>query len=325
MRRGLLIPMTGTMKPPRLGQTDEALLLLLQALAARGYRFVTPTDATHRTVLRRPRAAPRDLPDIFGWNLAFAQDDIDPAILDLMHRARILRRTPAGLRSKVRVSSLDGGLFLHSGFPTAAADAVFFGPDTYRFARFLRARLSDDAAEGLLVDIGAGCGAGGLVAAGLAPRASLVLADINPNALRLARINALHARVDAGLVRTSGLDAIEGPIALAIANPPFVAGRGGQTYQDGGDLHGGAISADWAAQAMGRLARGGRLLLYTGSAIIRGEDPLKVRLERAAQAAGCDLDYEEIDPDVFGEELRRPAYADVDRIAAVGAVARRRR
>jgi hypothetical protein len=28
--------------------------------------------------------------------------------------------------------------------------------------------------------------------------------------------------------------------------------------------------------------------------------------------------YEEIDPDVFGEELERPAYAHVDRIAAVG-------
>jgi hypothetical protein len=34
--------------------------------------------------------------------------------------------------------------------------------------------------------------------------------------------------------------------------------------------------------------------------------------------------YEEIDPDVFGEELDRPAYATADRIAAVGLTAIKR-
>ena len=37
--------------------------------------------------------------------------------------------------------------------------------------------------------------------------------------------------------------------------------------------------------------------------------------------AGCSLDYRELDPDVFGEELDRPAYRDVDRIAVVAAIA----
>jgi hypothetical protein len=36
------------------------------------------------------------------------------------------------------------------------------------------------------------------------------------------------------------------------------------------------------------------------------------------------MTYEELDPDVFGGMLRRPAYDDVERIAAVGAVIRRR-
>jgi len=31
-----------------------------------------------------------------------------------------------------------------------------------------------------------------------------------------------------------------------------------------------------------------------------------------------DLDVEELDPDVFGEELERLEYAEVERIAAVG-------
>jgi hypothetical protein len=33
--------------------------------------------------------------------------------------------------------------------------------------------------------------------------------------------------------------------------------------------------------------------------------------------------YEELDPDVFGDELDRPAYAAVERIAAVLVTARR--
>jgi hypothetical protein len=33
--------------------------------------------------------------------------------------------------------------------------------------------------------------------------------------------------------------------------------------------------------------------------------------------------YQELDPDVFGEELEREVYRDVDRIAAVGLEARR--
>jgi hypothetical protein len=32
------------------------------------------------------------------------------------------------------------------------------------------------------------------------------------------------------------------------------------------------------------------------------------------------VDYRELDPDVFGEDLDEPAYAQVERIALVGAV-----
>jgi len=47
-------------------------------------------------------------------------------------------------------------------------------------------------------------------------------------------------------------------------------------------------------------------------------------LEQALPGLGCTLSYEEIDPDIFGEELDEPAYADVERIAAVGAVIRKK-
>ena len=72
-----------------------------------------------------------------------------------------------------------------------------------------------------------------------------------------------------------------------------------------------------------RLAGGGRLILYTGSAIIGGADPLREALASALAVRGCSLRYREIDPDVFGEELDGPAYAEVDRIALVAAIATR--
>ena len=87
-------------------------------------------------------------------------------------------------------------------------------------------------------------------------------------------------------------------------------------------MHGAALSLDWARQAAVRLQRGGAFLLYTGSAIVDGEDRFKAALLETL--GDFDVSYRELDPDVFGEELEREDYADVERIAVVGAVAVKR-
>ena len=46
-------------------------------------------------------------------------------------------------KSRVRLATIDDLLFVHSAFPTDPPDAVFFGPDTYRFVRFVRSFLRD--------------------------------------------------------------------------------------------------------------------------------------------------------------------------------------
>ena len=51
-----------------------------------------------------------------------------------------------------------------------------------------------------------------------------------------------------------------------------------------------------------------------------GEDRLEAALRAMLPVHGCALRYEEIDPDIFGEQLDLPAYRTVERIAAVGAV-----
>ena len=54
--------------------------------------------------------------------------------------------------------------------------------------------------------------------------------------------------------------------------------------------------------------------------MVAGTDVLRKELVALCREAGASLAYEELDPDVFGSELDGAAYADVERIAAVGAV-----
>ncbi len=70
----------------------------------------------------------------------------------------------------------------------------------------------------------------------------------------------------------------------------------------------------------GAAVAGGRLFLYTGSAIVDGQDELREALGRELRGMGCSLRYRELEPDIYGEELEKPAYADVERIAAIGAM-----
>lgn len=299
---------------------DEALVELLRRLDQRGYDFVTPTPATHRQVTAgRDRA--RSLRDIFGWSLPFPAEAIEPDLLDLLRAADAIEASGDGLRCRYRVSRVGGRLFLHSAYPTDRADSVFLGPDTYRFVRFVTGEVLAPAAR--LIDMGAGSGAGGICAAPMAPNASIVLLDSNPVALRLARINAAAAGIEVETVEADSFDAVAGELELVIANPPYMADPQGPAYRDGGAMLGAQRSLDWALAAAARLAPGGRMILYTGSAIVDGQDALRSALERELPALACTLRYEEIDPDIFGTQLASPAYRGVERIAAVGAVIQR--
>ncbi|HET9637606.1 MAG TPA: methyltransferase [Allosphingosinicella sp.] len=307
-----------------MSDTDSALLGLLDSLSAASYRFVTVTPETHRRVMERSAGrAARDLRDVFGWSLPFEEGLLPPPIREVLERSGALAREGLLWRSRVRAASVGDRLFLHSAYPTDEADAVFFGPDSYRYVRFLAAELPRLASARRLVDIGAGSGVGAIMAAAILPGIRSTATDINPLALRFARINARHAGVELETVEASGLDSVEGPVDLVIANPPFVADPAKRLYRDGGDLHGARLSLDWALAAARRLEPGGNMLLYTGSAIVGGRDGLREALAERLPALGCSLAYSEIDPDIFGELLGGPGYEAVERVAAVGAVIRK--
>jgi len=296
------------------------LLALLEALAGEAYAFTTVTPETHARNVRR-KAQASGLRDVFGWSLPFADGAIPARFIDLLGRAGALERCDGDFfRSKVRVSRAGEELFLHSAYPTDDANSVFFGPDTYRYAALLRAEIPRLGQVHRIVDIGAGSGAGGIVAAKLVPAARLTLGDVNPSALRFAAINAAFAGVEAELVESSGLTRVEGAFDLVIANPPYIMDEEERAYRDGGGMHGAQLSFEWAIEAARRLQPGGHMILYTGVSILEGRDELRAALERDLPDLGCSLRYREIEPDIFGEELDEPQYRCVERIAAIGAV-----
>jgi methylase of polypeptide subunit release factors len=299
---------------------DRALLQLGAALRAAGYDFTTPTPATHARVNARPEnCQAKDLRDVFGWSRPFARDVLPADMLALMRDAGILAEENGLFRSRVRVSSLAGELFFHSGFPTTEADAVFFGPDTYRFARAIKAGINERTAPiHNAVDIGCGAGPGAILVAKHAPEARVLMTDINESALRLARVNAaLAGAANAITQRSDILAEIDGVFDIIVSNPPYLNDALGRAYRHGGGDLGADLSLRILDAALPRLAPAGMLILYTGTAIVGGRDLFRNAALPRLAAADLAWTYEEVDPDVFGEELETEAYRAADRIAAV--------
>jgi methylase of polypeptide subunit release factors len=302
----------------------DALLSLLSMLDEMGYSFVTATPSTHARVVARPtRQRAESVRDVLGWSLPFDRDLLPSALLDRLRAAEVVQEEGRLLRSAIRVSSVRGTLFIHSAYPTDSPDSVFLGPDSYRFAELILARMGALPPGASVLDYGAGAGVGGIVAARNAAGSVLTLADINPKALFLSSINATHGGVDHRPVEATTPRDVPGSFDLIVTHPPFMIDRGRRAYRDGGDLYGGQLSLEWVLAGIEKLKPGGRLILHTGVSIVAGRDVLHEALRERLPAMGLEIDYRELDPDIFGEELDQQQYADVERIAAVGLVIRR--
>jgi release factor glutamine methyltransferase len=305
---------------------SEALIALGEALARAGYRFGTVTPLTHARVLaRRGRdATARDVRDVFGWSLPYEPRVVPPELAEWMRQAEVIETLPSGLeRSRVRFSTLEvrgqAHIFAHSAYPTLDEDAVFFGPDTVRFAHLLEqtARRCRRA-----LDLGTGSGAGGVLMAEHAEH--VVMTDVNQRALDFAAINArLGGVARASFVCGDLYAAAEGSFDWIAANPPYLVDPRKRAYRDGGGSRGLDLAVRIVREGVAKLSDEGRLVLYTGVPILDGgRDPLREAIAPTltAEAGRVRCSYRELDPDVFGEELEREEYADIERIAVVAVV-----
>ncbi|MDD2113965.1 class I SAM-dependent methyltransferase [Pseudomonas asiatica] len=305
---------------PQQIQADQAMLQLGRRLRADGYRFTCVTPATHARVNARPEAGQaRTVRDVFGWNRPFRSSLVSADELDQMRQAQVLEEHGDLLISRVRWSTLDDLLLVHSAYPTQQSDAVFFGPDSYRFAQVIQDHLQRTPKRvEHAVDIGCGTGVGALLIARAAPHAQVSAVDINPLALRYTAINAALAGVSNVSVEPSDLlGGITGLFDLIVANPPYMLDASERTYRHGGGSLGAQLSLRIVEQACERLGSGGSLLLYTGVAIVEGRDALLEAIRLRLAGPEWSWVYREIDPDVFGEQLNEPGYEQVERIAAV--------
>lgn len=261
---------------PLLQRRSNALLELGKSLQSNRYSFTTVTPLSHAYNNERyGQKWAESLRDVFGWSRPFLRPLIDAEDFDLMLQAGVLRPWGEGWRCSIRWSSLGDLLLAHSAYPTTSADAVFFGPDTYRFVAAVQQWLANNNPAAMrAVDIGCGSGAGAIALAKALPDCQVLATDINPHALQMTEINSRLANASNVAVQLSSLlDDVQGDVDLIIANPPYMMDAQERAYRHGGGELGAGLSVDIVEMALSRLTSGGSLLLYTGVAMVAGKDP----------------------------------------------------
>ena len=298
---------------------DQALIALVDLLREQEYQFSTVTPLTQARVnKRRGNDWAKNLAGVFGWSRRFQRGLLPDNLFALAHAANVLATEAGGYRARIRVSSLGGLLFVHSAYPTVEPDSVFFGPDTVRFVSAVNRHLNTSKrAIKRAVDIGCGAGPGAIAIATATPGAQILMLDINALALRYARVNAAVNRATAVAVQSDILADVSGRFDLIVSNPPYLIDGKARSYRHGGGLLGEGLSLEIFRQSITRLSPGGTFLLYTGSAIVGGVDRFAQAVRDLLNVSQFEWSYEEIDPDVFGEELEMSPYDTADRIAAI--------
>ncbi len=236
---------------------------------------------------------------------------------------RCARTAKAGIRRSAP-RTLDDTLFFHSAYPPPTANAVFFGPDTYRFAQRSsgspRSAGRCDARSTSAVAPGrARCWS---PARGRTPKSSpststtgrfATPASTPPRRhharrcpqVRPARQRRRRLRPDR---RQSALPARPRP-ARSTGTVAAASARGCRWP-----------SRRWPPRGSPRAAR---CCCTPAARSAAASIACAPGWRHACRHRRWQWDYREIDPDVFGEELLEPAYAEADRIAAVLVQARR--
>lgn len=302
-----------------LSAQQSALVELLRYLKQHHYHFTTITPLSHQRILTRRKAqTASSLTDIFGWNLPFDADFLPLDLFALLQTSQYLERyNDQQWYSCIRVSSLDQHLVVHSGYPTQDIDAVFFGPDTYRFYFHVQQYLQQQQLKPKsALEIGCGTAAVAIALAKQFKIEHMTGIDINPQALSFSAVNAKAAKMDLILAQSDVLQDIDQKFDFIFANPPYLVDDEQRQYRHGGQLDGAEMAFVILQQAIRQLSPQGHLFLYTGAAISQDNNLLYTAIKIFMQDyPDYSWHYQEIDPDVFGEELEHSQYQHIDRIS----------
>ena len=98
------------------------------------------------------------------------------------------------------------------------------GPNSFRLLDELLRRAPADARFDRTLDLGCGFGVMGICLAAT-EKVEMVMSDVNRRALDLARENAEKNHVQAEIVESDGLSALNGSFCQIITNPPIRTGK----------------------------------------------------------------------------------------------------
>lgn len=320
---------------------------LLHWLHSQHYQFTTISPASHAAYLARcQKTQATDLRDIFGWSLGFDSSLLPQSLFERLLNQQLIIQHPdtaqQGLwHSAIRVSSLNSHLLIHSSYPTSTDHAVFFGPDTYRFIQALEHYLESHYLKGHFqqehsqqessqqvqqpclqraLELCSGAAPAAITLAHYAPDAKVIATDVNPQALTYAQINASYNNAGHIRIQHSNLFAqLDGTFDLICANPPYLVDQSQRLYRHGGGLMGAELALNIVKHSLAHLSEQGTLLLYTGVVIVNGQDKFYQAVMQHLQpfSAQFKVAYQQLDPDIFAEELNQQVYPEAERIAAV--------
>jgi hypothetical protein len=275
--------------------------------------------------------------DIWAWSIP-----VSPQTVATLHSANVLSLIKdAGILTNghndllyptIRISNLypksEGhNYYAHSPWPTSEVDSVFFGPDSYRYTRYMKTLTKRIPDCRVAIDMCTGAGAGAIHLALEFPNAEVYGLDINPKALRLARINAAHIcptkKPDQlQMLYSDAYSAVQeklaGLVDVIAIDPPFIADDR-RTYAQGGHL-GIQFTLDMLHKSYSMLRVGGEVWLHMAAPItLDGRDIFR---EEISKFKGWEVaDYEIIDVDIFGNEMGNiNTYPGIGSIASVGVV-----
>lgn len=151
------------------------------------------------------------------WTEALRSQPEMPPWDDLVAHAIVTRLSAGRVRAGIRLVPLFDRWFVADPAWDLSEDAVYIGQDSVRLACTARTSL-----RGHVLDAYAGTGVQGILAS---PRAVRVtIAELNPRALAMARINLALAGVrNAAIVQADSLTAVRSRFHVVLLNPPYGA------------------------------------------------------------------------------------------------------